>query len=71
MPVNCPKCGNTFAAAVTNLPPWCTKCGADLPRPKPQPAGESAPDDSLSKAPPASFAAAPDEAFQKAPTAEA
>jgi uncharacterized protein (DUF983 family) len=30
--IACPKCGNAFAAAVTNLPPWCTRCGADLPR---------------------------------------
>jgi hypothetical protein len=30
--IYCPKCHNPFPAAATNLPPWCTRCGADLPR---------------------------------------
>jgi hypothetical protein len=69
--LHCPKCGNTFPAAVTNLPPWCTRCGADLPRPKPQPPAEptlSVRDDALQKAPSASFdRGSADEAFQNAP----
>jgi hypothetical protein len=71
MAVYCPKCGNTFAASLTNVPPWCTRCGSDLPRPKPaasQP--PPVPADALEKAPSASLAnnPPPDGAFQEAPS---
>jgi hypothetical protein len=69
LPIHCPSCGNTFAASAMNLPPWCTRCGADLktrqansPPPPPEPEAPAA----LPSAPPDAFQSTPPGAFHRA-----